>query len=160
MCKNFRHLRALLLVGSVVTALAILAIPSAACAQDAGTSAAIVTIKEAANGICGTVKQEGNSTDMGANGTIGGNVNLNVGGFLKNLIGKLIEGSASISGAWKDEYYQGVLRGQLAAVINKNTDCRMEVLNLLSGSLLHTTIVPDRGLCPQGSWNKYQCLQG
>jgi hypothetical protein len=90
-----------------------LLIPTFALSQDA-TNAALATIKKAADDICGTVKQDGSSTRLDVTGTIGGTVNLNIGGVLKDLIGTLIDGNASISGAWNrkiiKEYFAKILR--------------------------------------------------
>lgn len=140
----------LLRAGMTIAAAAWFLMPAPVLSQAENTSAALTTIEKAADDICGAVKQEGSSAERDVTGTIGGTVNLNIGGILRDLIGKLIEGNASISGAWKSEQYQGVLREHLASVVIKNSNCRLDVLKILSSSLMYTAIVNNNNSCPPG----------
>jgi hypothetical protein len=44
--------------------------------------------------------------------------------------------------------YQGVLRKDLAGVINNNTNCRSDVFKFLASRLMDTAIVQSNNLCP------------
>jgi hypothetical protein len=149
--RKFAYLRASLRVVSIIAMVVSLTGPKATLSKDDNSNDALATVKKTADDICGAVEQLGTSTEVEAKGTIGGSANLNIGGFLKELIGKLIEGNASISSAWKNDYYQGVLREQLAGVIINNTDCKLAVFNALVGTIMHTAIVQSNNSCPPGA---------
>jgi hypothetical protein len=121
MYSNLRYLKVPAILIATLTF-----ISTPALSQDATTPAELALIKDAAASICGTVRQDGSMTETDANGQVSVDANLNLGGFLKNLIGKLIEAGASTSGTIKNENYQNVVRDHLASVINHNADCRLE----------------------------------
>jgi hypothetical protein len=142
----YRNLHYLKVPAAAVTALAFIFTP--ALSQDASTTAALGIIKDAADSICGTVRQDGSKTETDANGKLSVDANLNLGGVLKNVIGKLIAGGVSTSGTITNENYQNVVRDQLASVISHNEDCRLEVFQVLASRLLFKEVVADR-VCPQ-----------
>jgi hypothetical protein len=56
----------------------------------------MANIREAADNICGIVKQNGSNTEYDVKGKGGIDANVTLGAFSKDLIGKLIEGNVSI----------------------------------------------------------------
>jgi hypothetical protein len=143
MYRNLRYFKVLAIVS-----LTLRLICTPALSQDATTTAALAIIKDTADGICGTVRQDGSKTQTNTSGSVSVDANLNLGGILKNLIGKLIEGGVSTSATIKNENYQNVVRDHLASVINHNSDCRLEVFEVLVSRLLFKEVVAD-SICPQ-----------
>jgi hypothetical protein len=120
----------------VIIAAAGFSMPTAALSQSVSTDRASEIIKDTAESICGTVKQEGSQSTVDINGKVSADANLSLGGILKGLIGKLVEAGASISATVKSEAYHGVLRDQTPSVINNNTNCRLAVVNFLASRVL------------------------
>src|ERR1700677_3896304 len=103
MYSNLRYLKVPAILIATLTF-----ISTPALSQDATTPAELALIKDAAASICGTVRQDGSMTETDANGQVSVDANLNLGGFLKNLIGKLIEAGAATSGKKKNKNYKNV----------------------------------------------------
>jgi hypothetical protein len=125
----------------IIVALRTFLTPTASLAQDSeSTKAALAAIKDAADSICGTVREEGSQTEIDTSGKIGGALN--------NLIKTLIDIDASLSVTIKRTDYQGVIREQLAGVIENNTNCRRGIFDILAARMVYTTIVANRQSCP------------
>jgi hypothetical protein len=127
---------------AIVTILALvrLAMPSSVHAQDSART--VDTIKQATDTICGIVKDEGSQTQIEATGKIGG--------VLNNLIRRLIDIDASLSGNLARTEYQGVIREQLAEVLIRNTDCRQHVFDKLL-ALMVPTDAPSHSATTSGN---------
>jgi hypothetical protein len=89
---------------------------------------ALKIIREAAADICTTVKQEGDTQTV----DLSGNVKAKLGGAVAKIAELGVEGA----GKYKSEQYKNVLQKDLAEIIRRNTDCRLEVFRLLQEKMI------------------------
>lgn len=89
---------------------------------------ALVVIREFANDICGTMKTEGSNSSI----ELSGDAQAKLGGALSKILNLGIEGAAK----YRSEEYKNVLQKDLAALIQKSTDCKLDVFKLLQAKMI------------------------
>ncbi len=86
------------------------------------------TISDFASEICNDIPLEGQGKDVELSG--------NASAKLRGLLGKLADLGVGGTGKLKTSQYQGVLRKDLASVIQSGRDCKLEVFKELKNELL------------------------
>jgi hypothetical protein len=103
---------------------------------------ALKIIRETAADICSAtaVLPQGSSSEA----QLSGEAKAKLGGAVAKLADLGIAGAAK----YRSSEFSGVLQQQLADVIKKNTDCKLEVFKSLQGILLGTLLIPPRHPAP------------
>jgi len=110
-----------------VTFLQVLSTSSRGHAQEIDYGPRLDLIANTADRICGVVKDTGSASSAAAKGVV--SVELR---GLASQLGAAGQGSGGIT----SEEYQGVLREQLAPLIDKSTECKFQVFQILQLKLL------------------------
>jgi hypothetical protein len=89
---------------------------------------ALAAIREFANDLCGTYKTEGSSSSL----ELSGDAQTKLGGTIARVLNLGIEGAAQ----YRSEVFKNLLQKDLATILQKSTDCKLDVFKLLQEKMI------------------------